>query len=214
MMVFACRFSGVSVCGGASCASSRAACAAAYHARFTQIDPMPVTQDFGQCEGAGDQIKPAHAQKRLVGLMDFHEPQTPASRQHGEEKPTPPHQLEHRRVLHLRLGFFPDRAPIWPAQTPTGKRNSPSPWRPGPGHGRADKTGPRQKEHSNQERGRDLNCRGLASRWMSVCRENRLQRSALLLTQPGVRPGAARPKAFLQTTTALPDQVQRAGRYR
>lgn len=34
---------------------------------------------------------------------------------------------------------------------------------------------------------------------MSVCRENRLQRSALLLPQPGVRPGGARPKAFLQT---------------
>ena len=93
MMVFACRFSGVSVCGGASCASSRAACAAAYHARFTQIDPMPVTQDFGQCEGAGDQIKPAHAQKRLVGLMDFHEPQTPASRHMARKNPPHPTSL-------------------------------------------------------------------------------------------------------------------------
>ena len=86
--------------------ASGVACKSSGQARLAQINLMPVTQGLGQCERASDQIKPAHTQECLVGVVEFHAPPTPARQPHRQKKATPHHQLDKGRVPDIRLALF------------------------------------------------------------------------------------------------------------
>src|SRR2546427_785325 len=77
--------------------------AAAMHAGLRQVGLVAVALHLGQREGGGDEIEPAHAQEGLVGHVDVHAHQPPASQRHGHGKAAPDHQLPHGDRKSTRL---------------------------------------------------------------------------------------------------------------